>query len=372
MPYARPTLLELRQQALQDINNSDLTGVDGLLRRSVLRVMSWVMAGFAYLHYDYQDWIAKQATPWGAEDEFAAGWGQLKGVERKDATAASGPLSWPGTVGTSVPSGTSITRADGVLYTTTAPTTVAAGGAADLTIQAVEPGVNGNADAGTKFYLTNGITGLASEAVSTADISGGADQESEADYKTRYLEVYSEPPQGGAETDYKRWAREVAGVTRAWVNPNGAGAGTVVVYTMFDEANAADGGFPQGTDGVATDEPRGVPATGDQLAVANHIQPLRPVTALVYSVAPNAQSIDFALDDVSSTNDDTQSAVEEALEDMFRRLGDPTGATIYPSDWNDAIRSVLGMKHFTVLSPSGPVTTPLGSLPTLGTVTLSS
>ena len=85
-----------------------------------------------------------------------------------------------------------------------------------------------------------------------------------------------------AEMDYATWAISVPGVTRAWCLRNGYGAGTVVVYIMLDAAQAGHDGFPVGQDGVATDEPRGVPAVGDQLTVANALYPLQPVTALVY------------------------------------------------------------------------------------------
>ena len=55
MPFQRPTLSALRTQAMQDIASSDLPNANGLLRRSVLRVLSWVQAGMAHLHYGYLD-----------------------------------------------------------------------------------------------------------------------------------------------------------------------------------------------------------------------------------------------------------------------------------------------------------------------------
>ena len=88
MPFARPTLTQLRSLALQDLASASLPGVDGFLQNSILGVLSWAIAGMAYLHYGYQDWIARQAVPWSATDEWAAGWGALKGVQRKPATAA--------------------------------------------------------------------------------------------------------------------------------------------------------------------------------------------------------------------------------------------------------------------------------------------
>ena len=62
---------------------------------------------------------------------------------------------------------------------------------------------------------------------------------------------------------------------------------------MMDVSEAAHGGFPQGTNGVAGAETRDTAATGDQLAVANYIYPLRPATALVYACAPASQAVNY-------------------------------------------------------------------------------
>ena len=63
MPWARPTLTDLQQQAIQDITTSGLPGLTGLLRTAVLRVLAWAMAGLAYLVYGYGDWIARMGVP---------------------------------------------------------------------------------------------------------------------------------------------------------------------------------------------------------------------------------------------------------------------------------------------------------------------
>ena len=102
------------------------------------------------------------------------------------------------------------------------------------------------------------------------------------------LESYGAPPHGGNSSDYVTWALEVPGVTRAWVPPVPLIPGAVTVFFMMDVSEAAHGGFPQGTNGVASLETRDIAATGDQLAVANSIYPLRPVTPIVYAVAPTA------------------------------------------------------------------------------------
>ena len=60
---------------------------------------------------------------------------------------------------------------------------------------------------------------------------------------------------------------------------------------MMDEANAGNGGFPDGTNGVSQYEPRDVAASGNQLEVADYIYPVQPVTAVVHAVAPTPQPI---------------------------------------------------------------------------------
>ena len=77
MPYARPTLTDLRQQALQDVLDGGIVNVSAVLRFSVLSVLCYALAGLAYLHYAYLDWKSKQAVPWTATDDYLDSWGAL-------------------------------------------------------------------------------------------------------------------------------------------------------------------------------------------------------------------------------------------------------------------------------------------------------
>ena len=207
-------------------------------------------------------------------------------------------------------------------------------------------------------------------------INGGADIEDFGAFKARYLQVYANPPAGGNQTDYEEWALAVPGVTRAWCNPIGNGPGTVVIYTMWDLVNALHGGFPQGSDGVASSETRDTPATGDQLTVADAIYQLRPVTAVAYSCAPIGLPVDFVLADLGAANTLTNlTAIDVALDAMFLRLGSPLGdsdAIIYPNAWDAAINGVAGVPNFTVVSPVSPIVPGVGYLPQRGTVTARS
>jgi uncharacterized phage protein gp47/JayE len=184
------------------------------------------------------------------------------------------------------------------------------------------------------------------------------------------LERYRDPPQGGAVSDYIEWATQVAGCTRAWALPHGWGPGTVVVYPMFDDANEASGGFPQGTDGCASDEARGPTASGDQLTVADHIYPLEPVTALVYVAAPIPHPIDVALLTLDPNTSEIQDAIVASFNDLFLAIGQ-VGGTVYPSDIYEAILATPGINHFTVASPTTPVVLAMGELPVMGTLSVA-
>ena len=371
MPFARPTLTALRTQAMQDVAASDLPNANGFMRRSVLRVLAWIQAAMAHMHYAYLDWIAKEAIPFTCDSEFLDGWAQLRGVTRKGSAAATGTWQGSGTNGSTMPSGTILMRADLFQYQTTASATVT-GGVISAPIVASTSGSNGNADLGTPLTLANVVSGVNAAGAASTAIAGGTDVETDTSLRTRMLQAYAAPPQGGDQTDYVEWALAVPGVTRAWCNPMGLGIGTVTVYTMWDVIEAAYGGFPQGTNGVAMSETRGIAATGDQLTVANHIYPLRPVTALVYSYAPTASPLNFTIAGLNPNNSTTQAAAEAALAGRLLEKGSPlANISIDQSDVDAAISAVPGIDSFRVTAPSFPQTPALGSIFTLGTVTFA-
>lgn len=370
MPFARPTLTGLRNQAIEDITTSGVPHLDGLLRNAVLRVLAWVMSGLAYSVYGYADWIAKEGVPFTATDEFLEAWAALVGIYRKDATASSGTAQFTGTAGILVPSGTALIRVDAIPCSTSSDATVDATGTLTVPFVSTVTGAATNCDDGTAIGFATSIVGINGSGVTIGPTTGGADQETDDEFRSRMLVRYRDPPQGGAMADYIEWATSVPGCTRAWALPNGAGAGTVVVYPMFDDANAAHGGFPQGTDGNATNETRGVPATGDQLAVADYIFPLQPVTALVIVAAPVAYPIDVSLYTLSPNTSDMIAAISASLQDMFISVATVAG-TIYPSDIYEAILSTEGVIHFAVAEPTAPIVCPTGALAVMGNLTVT-
>lgn len=368
MPFPRPSLTDLRNQVAQDIA-ADLPGSDPLLRFSNLSIMGTAQAGLAHQHYGYLDWIAQQAVPWTATGEFLEGWAALKKVYRKPAKSATGNVTFSGINGTLIPAGTSIVRGDGAAFVSTADALVS-GGVAVVAASAVadstgQTGAWGNTSTGTVMTLGQTIPGIQSNGTVTTDFTGGADLETDDSLRARMLEAYQNPPQGGDQADYVTWALAVPGVTRAWCVPNGFGSGTVVVYVMLDSSESAHGGFPQGTNGVAAAESRGVAATGDQLAVANAIYVEQPVTALVYAVAPTANPINFTIKGIPAGS---QGLISPAIAGVFLRDGVPGGSIPLAHIWS-AIAAVTGVNDFVIQSPIADITNATGQLPTVGTLT---
>jgi uncharacterized phage protein gp47/JayE len=388
MPFARKSLADLRTQSQADFSAA-LAGSDPLLRFSVLGVLADVFAEIENGAYGYIDYVGKQAVPFTATDEWAEGWAALKGVTRKPASyATASAVSGLSTIGRPIPAGTQLVRSDGATYVTLSDVAVSGGGTATVSLQAVEAGSASNLTAGQNLVLGSPIAGVASTWTVGA-AAAGADVEGDDDFRTRYLEVYRNPPQGGAAADYVEWALNVPGVTRAWVTPNGVGAGTVVVYSMLDQAEADFGGFPQGTDGVAAGETRGAAATGDQLLVANAIFPLRPVTALVYSKAPLANAINYTIS-LPGASVGTKALVAAAIVDVMLTFGTPGGVVVPDGEtaglielsWVEGeiakipaaqgfVIQAVSCTHGSVGPTNGNVTCSVGYLPTLGAITWS-
>ena len=365
MPFQRPTLSALRNQAIQDVTTSGVPGLDGLLRNAVLRVLAWAMAGLAYSQYGYLDWIARESVPFTATDEYLYAWAALVGIYQLDATAASGIAQFNGVPNIPIPLGATLTRQDGTPYVSTAEADSDATGVALVPFIASITGAVTNCDDGTPISLDTPPPGINAGGVTVGMTQGGTDQETAAAFRTRMLREYASPPHGGSGADYVGWATSVPGCTRAWPLAEAQGPGTVVVFVMFDVVNASVGGVPIGTDGAASLEYRANTATGDQLQVADAIWPVQPVTALVYVVTPVLLQVTVTLKNLSPNTIEQRAAVVVSLEDMFLRSAEVAG-TIYPSDVYQAVLLTPGVQHFEVIEPASPITAASGQLPILG------
>lgn len=351
MSIDRPTLPALVARAETDLSGRLLDGATPL-PRSVVAVLARVLAGQTHLLYGYLEWLAAQPFVDAAEAEYLERHGSTWGVARKAAVAAAGSVSLTGTDGAVLPAGTELQRVDGVLYTTDAEATVAAG-VAVVAITAREAGEAGNTAAGLELTLTSPVTAMQSTAVvASGGLTGGTDAEGDAALRARILARIQTPPMGGSKADYEAWALAVPGVTRAWVYPRPTSGATVWVAIVADDAD--DGPIPS-TELVA--------------AAQEYIDSKRPVTAeaVVFAPAPLVVPITMAL---SPDTPATRAAVAAELGDLFAREAEPDG-TIYLSHLREAISVSAGEVDHTITSPTADIVATGLQFPVLGTITFA-
>lgn len=372
MPYPRPALSALRAQVASDLT-AGLKTVDGLLRFSNLGILGTSVAGLSHQHYGYLAWIAKQATPYTATDEYLEAWGGLKEVYREGATFARLRATFLGVAGKVLPQGTEVARSDGVYYLTAAEAIVAGDGTLVVDIVAQDSGTAANASAGTLVTLAGVADGIQSSGAVTDTVALGTALELDEPFRTRVLTAYQAKARGGAIDDYLVWALNATGVTRAWVKPLGAGPGTVVVYVMFDVVNIANNGFPTGGNGLSALDSRVTAASvakGDLLSVADTVFASQPVTALVYLCAPAPSPVPFTITGLATSSSSMRDAIAQAIAQVMVDQGAPIeGTNVDLSAIESAIAAIAGTSGFVITSPAGNIPNRRGYLPTLGKVT---
>lgn len=349
MPLPRPTLPEIIDRTDAEIVSR--TGAGPFPRRSVLGVLSRVLAGASHEQLGYLERLALDLFPstasLGALDQRAS----EHGVLRRPATFASGQVRLTGSDGSMIPSGVELQDpASGETYLVGLSGVIAAG-TADLDVRAVLAGSGANVPELTALRLVNPLAGVDTDAavIGSTGISGGTDQESDSSLRSRLASRLRDPVKGGAEADYVTWALAVAGVQDAYALPLHQGAGSVgVVITAPDSA-----GGPEPSAQLIAD-------------VEAYIGARRPVTAAVVVFGPTVVSVDFTLR-VTPDTVAVRSAVSSSLEDLL--AGVPTGGTVLLSQIREAVSASLGETDNTILTPTADIDLDVGQIARLGTVT---
>jgi uncharacterized phage protein gp47/JayE len=194
-------------------------------------------------------------------------------------------------------------------------------------------------------------------------IGGGSDLETPEELQARLVDFIQSPPKGGAAGDYVTWAKQVAGVTRAWELPLQLGPSTVVVLFVQDLFDA-DGYFVSTT----------FPSAGDLTEVREYIDDRKPVTvngyepaASTYVMAPLDTAVDMTIQ-LYPNNATVQLQVQRQLEDLFLRAAEPNG-TIPLSQVNEAISLATGEVDHILVTPVADLVAGAIELFTLGTIT---
>ena len=316
------------------------------LRRSDMKTYIRVLAGASHELYSAVEYGRKQLFTETAESSYLERRGRLFDIYRKEATKATGTVAFDWSSPVAITQGTVIQTTDGYQYELTED--VHNDGTA--TVQALIAGATYNIEQGTEFALVSAISGV-SGATATTAITGGTDAEDDESLRARVLERTQNPPRTGTAEDYVQWAHEVAGVTRAWCFPREMGIGTVTVRFMTD--GLTEDGFP----------------TAEKIAeVQAYLESKADVLAVIYAVAPVAQSVNFTLS-ITPDNVTMRQRAEQALKELFFNEAVP-GGKIYLSHINAAISAVSEEEDHVIVSPAADITADSNVyMLTLGSVT---
>jgi uncharacterized phage protein gp47/JayE len=365
--FNRPSLQTLYSQAIAAF--SAVPGIFPLRRRSRVVIESKLLAGQTDQMYGYMgrliDWVL---IPFTARGNYLTRWMAGAGVPRKLAAPAGGNVIITGPAGTPVGAGWVLKNADtGVLYLTQATLQLTGGGADAAAVVATSGGAAGNLAAGTILSPVTAIAGVSAMVTVGADgLTGGLDVESDTSGQARLRARLSNPPMGGTAADYRSWAMDVAGVTRAWVYPLNRGPGTVDVAFMMDGRTDP---FPLPAD-IATvqaeiDANRPVTADSKVFALTPYLVPVRILNLVPLggtTVATAQANIAAALAAFFSSTTPTATYGDGIAYGT-------TGGTIALEQISTAIATAAGVGTFDLATPAVDIVTPAGQLAQLGPLT---
>ena len=343
MPFETPNLPTLVSRTAADLASD-------ALRKSDAQVLARALSGAAFGLYGYIDWVAKQILPDTADESTLERQALLRlETPRIPATAATGSASFQAAAGAVLDANQILQASDGRQYRVAAAVTTTAGSNV-ATLDAVQGGTLGNADAGLLLTLVQPVVGVAETfTVLAPGVTGGTNRESLESLRSRVIRSYKVIPHGGDADDYVTWALECAGVTRAWTVKNYMGPGTVGVFFVRDG------------DAVI------IPDANEIAVVQTYLQTKAPVTAEVYALAPVLKAVNYVIHLTPDTTAVRQ-AVTAQLADLHAREAG-LGSTLLISHIREAVSGAQGETDNVVVAPTADVNANANQLLTVGNIT---
>jgi uncharacterized phage protein gp47/JayE len=322
---------------VRDDVTAALGGVS-FIPNSVLRIMSDAKAGLAYMVLRYIDWLANQLLPDTAETEWLDRHGDIWLVNadgstgRKAAAFSHGTATVTGISGTVIPVGTQLSAAVGINFETTDVVTI---GTTDTTInvRALTAGIVGNLIPGDSLAFVDYSASIDDNNATVVDITGGTNEETDEQLRSRILHRIQNPPMGGDQADYVQWALAVPGVTRAWAYPE-MGPGTITVRFLMDDLHSDNFGLPD---------------SGDIAAVKAYLDTVRPVTVKdCFVQAPVPKFYTFTVYDLQQDTPSVRANIEKKIREMEYDKTAP-GVTLWRAWIDDAVNNAVGEDHHGII-----------------------
>ena len=300
------------------------------------------------------DWVNRQCFPQTAQGEYLDLHAQLRGVERREATAAEGVLRFTvdaaGAADREIAAGTVCMTAGLTRFETIEAGTLEAGETSvDIRARALDAGSAGNVAAGTILQMAVAPVGV-SRCTNPAAFTGGTDREDDETLRARVLETYRRLPNGANAAFYQQGALSFDEVAAAAVIPRPRGVGSVDVVV----STAA-----------------GAPSAELLEELEDYFEARREIAVDVQVRAPEMETVDVTVQVAAEENQDAQAlqdAVEAALRGWFdgRRLGQ----SVLRAALGELVFHVEGVANYALTAPAADVAVEVDVLPRLGTLTV--
>jgi uncharacterized phage protein gp47/JayE len=187
--------------------------------------------------------VKTNLMPDTATGDLLQRWAKIRGVKPKTATPARKDDAFRafGVAATSVPDGSTLTHVSGLRFKTVGANAIGAAGYVDCDLVAIDTGSATRLNAGETLTFDTPIANVEEEGELQLDLDeDGDDAESDPSIQKRVGSRFSDPPLGGARSDYEIWVTEVTGWASAYVYPLRNGLGTVDVAPLH-AGSGADG-----------------------------------------------------------------------------------------------------------------------------------
>lgn len=286
---------EIKRDMLSRISNTIDTSQNSLIHDAVSPVALELAIMYMGLEYTQSQFDIEELEGENL-DRFIH---SRTGLERKQATYATGIVIVSGQEGAAVKKGDLVSNGN-VDFEITENKTIGSSGRIEVKIKAIEPGIISNVSVDSVNQFLETLPGVI-EVYNPQTIINGRDEEADEEFQERYFNKLRRPGKAGNKYHYEEWASEVDGVGGVQVIPKHSGPLTVKVI-LIDNS--------------------GLPANEDLISnVANHIDNEKPFGAEVTVVAAKSVPINVTVKvDASVSNEEIKENVEKRLIEYLRDI----------------------------------------------------
>lgn len=285
------------------------------------------------------------------------------GKTRIAATYATGNVTFSGTPQTIISSGTQV-KSDVLIFTVESSGTISESGTVTLPAVCNVSGTTGNVPIGAINSLVVSINGITS-VTNTEAFTGGYEEETDAEARSRYLSSAKKPATSGNKYHYEEWAKEAS-----------SGVGEVKCIPLWDNDNSHTPGSVAGSVTVLVLDKESNPAQQDLIeTVKTHIENERPVGASVIVASAVALTINvnatLTLQSgyISST---VKSAIETSISQYLKNIAfaqDEVSAA-HIGSCILSVDGVLDYENLTVNGGTSNIDIANNEVPTMGVLTI--